>query len=63
MSDVYVCAELIDGVCKTWVLLPPSPMQSLMITKDTGIAIAKSLAGIYGIIVAFLMIAKGAKSA
>ena len=44
MSPTYVCADLVYGVCKTWVEQQPTLLQSLMITKADSIAISVSLA-------------------
>lgn len=63
MQKTYVCVELVEGICKTWVEQQPSLLQSLMITKADSVAISVSLAGILAAIVGFLMIAKAAKSA
>lgn len=61
MSVTYVCAELVSGVCKTWVEQQPTLLQSLMITKADSIAISISLASIFAFIVGFLAIVKATK--
>lgn len=61
MSFTYVCAELVDGVCKRRLEQQPTLLQSLMITKADSIAISVSLAGIFAFIVGFLAIVKATK--
>lgn len=66
--DKYICTEVITAdispypVCKTWAVMPPGALDSLMITKDDAVIIGSSLAGFFAILIAFAIIVKGLKS-
>lgn len=45
MSTTYVCAELVEGVCKTWVVQSPGVLDSLAITQSQAQEIGGSIFG------------------
>lgn len=51
MSTTYVCAELVEGVCKTWVAQPPGVLDSLAITQSQAQEIGGSIFGFLLVII------------
>lgn len=66
-KPLYACSEFVQDVCIKWVELPNNnqvffSLQSLAITKQDAIIISGSIASFFGLIIVFLMVAKGIKS-
>lgn len=51
MSTTYVCAELVEGVCKTWVVQPAGVLDSLAITQSQAQEIGGSIFGFLLVII------------
>lgn len=64
-KDLYACSEFIQNVCIKWEKIPKnnvSLIDILAITKADAILIGSALGSCFGLIIAFLIVAKALKS-
>lgn len=56
----YVCVEIVDNVCQAWAVYtpPPSALDTLAIGKSDALLIGGSIISVFGLYVAYAVIAK-----